>query len=267
MNREELAKIWADKFDAIYLLHFIPSKDRLAPALEELNRVGITDHPKFILDEKVFTPFDRIIFKNLRRPYYGDNMTEKQRRILDISKQHYDVIKKAYESGYKRILIMEDDVCFLRDLDLIKTYITNMPNNFDIHILDYRFYQPMDSVKQTVEEKYNKALAAKINDYYCNVSDFEAIHSAACYAINRTYMYHIIQNTEYQLQPIDMLTCATPGNIDEHMRFKRCIPVKNVAIQRAIGSCATGGHKNVKIYEMYDDLKLDVNDYAIEINC
>ena len=79
MNREELAKMWADKFDAIYLLHFIPSKDRLAPALEELNRVGITDHPKFVLDEKVFTPFDRIIFKNLRRPYYGDNMTEKQR--------------------------------------------------------------------------------------------------------------------------------------------------------------------------------------------
>lgn len=264
MNKEELTKVWSSKFDAIYLLHFIPSKDRLAPAMNELKRVGITEHPKFVLDEAVLTKFDQIVYNNCNRSY-GNELSVTQRRILDISKRHYDVIKKSYESGHKRILIMEDDVCFLRDLDMINTYLENMPKDYDIAILDYRFYQKMDSVKQTVEEKYRKALSAKVNDYYMDVSDFEAIHSAACYAINRTYMFHIIQNMEYKLQPIDTLTCHNPGIIDQHMRLKRCIPVKNVAIQRAIGACATGGDKNAKIYRMYDELNLDISDYATEL--
>lgn len=47
------------------------------------------------------------------------------------------MIKKSYELGYSRILILENDIVFLKDLSIVKSYVEDIPSSADVALFDY----------------------------------------------------------------------------------------------------------------------------------
>ena len=50
----------------------------------------------------------------------------------DCSRNHYAMIKIAYDLGYEHILILEDDIMFYNNRQILKEYIKNIPDDFDV---------------------------------------------------------------------------------------------------------------------------------------
>lgn len=50
----------------------------------------------------------------------------------DCSRSHYSIIKECYDRGMKHILVMEDDILFLKNNKTFLEYIHNIPDDYDI---------------------------------------------------------------------------------------------------------------------------------------
>jgi len=57
---------------------------------------------------------------------------------------HYSAVYKAYEFGCNSILIFEDDLCFIKDKNLIEQSLNNIPKDADFVTWDPRFGIPED---------------------------------------------------------------------------------------------------------------------------
>lgn len=50
----------------------------------------------------------------------------------DCARNHYTIIKTAYDLGYEHILVMEDDIRFLKDANIFNMYLKKIPNDYDV---------------------------------------------------------------------------------------------------------------------------------------
>ena len=50
----------------------------------------------------------------------------------DCARSHYSMVKECYDRGFKHILIMEDDIKFLKDNQTFCNYLNNIPNDYDL---------------------------------------------------------------------------------------------------------------------------------------
>lgn len=50
----------------------------------------------------------------------------------DCARNHYNIVKSSYDLGYERVLILEDDILFMKDTDKFIEYLNNMPADYDI---------------------------------------------------------------------------------------------------------------------------------------
>ena len=148
-----------DKYvDKIYIVSYVKNKDERKRITEQLAYHGITNF------EFVYT-YD---FNKGVNPAAG--------KLIDkhwaVSFAHYDCLKKAYELGYKRILVFEDDVAFLKDkLEFIKILVNGLYNKSDIVLYDYiKLYAPN---KQYFSLKYQSGYLVnrKGMEYY--IKNFE----------------------------------------------------------------------------------------------
>ena len=121
--------------------------------------------------------------------------------VKKLAFHHYRIIKIAYEQGCKRILIMEDDVCFLKDLELLEQLFIRTPMYADVVLYDKLIYQ-------LPTEKYYEYFNPKA--LYIDYSHLElytiAFSSCACYALSREGMDEIIQNYEHAFTAADTYT-------------------------------------------------------------
>ena len=51
---------------------------------------------------------------------------------FDCARNHYRIIKTAYDLGYNSVCVMEDDILFYNNKDVFITYLDNIPNDYDI---------------------------------------------------------------------------------------------------------------------------------------
>ena len=100
-------------FDHIYCIHYLPYRDRLKDAEAELKRIGILDLDNFSWHYSVPNKYYDLLFYNdtsaIDVP--SVNITN-----INYTVNSYQLIKMAYELGYERILVIEDDVRFLKDV-------------------------------------------------------------------------------------------------------------------------------------------------------
>ena len=73
----------------------------------------------------------------------------------DCARNHYAIIKTAYDLGWENVLVIEDDVLFLKDTDVWNTYLYNIPTDFDIlqgggFTADKRIHEYMKSADECV---------------------------------------------------------------------------------------------------------------------
>ena len=189
-----------DIFNHIYCLHYLPASDRLPKLKEELKRVGIdenADYFSWVYDYP--TPLLDNIYKDSRLNMNTALKSSSREYIKRVSMKHYEIAKEAYALNYERILILENDVRFHKDLDYISTMLSNIPDT-DVVMFDKMVCSaPSEDIKY---KRYVKTLPEDALYGDMNESGVFFIF-CSCYALNRKAMKHIIDAHEKNLLPPD----------------------------------------------------------------
>lgn len=117
------------KFDKIYLLTLSSRKERLQHMKNMLKDFNINTVNINIQKATAF-PYNNIIIKA-----FNQNSTKRcftKPNEYDCARNHYAMIKQALDEGCEHILIMEDDICFLNNIEIFSQYISNIPDDYDI---------------------------------------------------------------------------------------------------------------------------------------
>ena len=230
-------------FDHIYCLHYLPSSDRLPKLKDELKRVGIDENDSYFswIYDYPSTLFN-YIFENKDLEIDVALKSSIRKYVKRVSLNHYNIIKEAYALGYKRILILEDDVRFHMDLGYINKMLENIPDT-DIVMFDkMTCSRPGENIKY---KKYIKDLPE--GTLYGSMNDSGVFFIfCSCYSLNRKAMQHIIETQEKKLLPPD-----TPLNDKE---ITGSFAIDNVAIQDP--------KFKIRTVESYDRISLDTTKYG-----
>jgi len=117
--------------DAVYVLHFSGNAWRRRYLEPELRRVGLLGSPLLhwrISGAKPFLSSDRIDASN--------------RYAHDIIHENIDILEDALDEGYSRIMVMEDDIAFVKDLYAISLAFNKTPPGFSVLHLEWVTSKP-----------------------------------------------------------------------------------------------------------------------------
>lgn len=126
-------------FEKIYIISMPTYKNRIEFMKKQLDDLGI--QYSFIFG----TDFDNIkndsINNEIKYPQlFSNEYLNCTGKDFSCTVSHYNAVYQAYEFGYNNVLIIEDDVCFLKDKEFIKKYLTNIPKDADFVTYDPRFW-------------------------------------------------------------------------------------------------------------------------------
>lgn len=159
-------------FDEIYCIRYVKRGPLSGPIFDEFRRVGIADSNKLKTVYSVDMPQNTVYY------HYMNGYEREEHQLLDryihVTMTHYQIIKTAYELGLNSILILEDDIVFLKDVDKINNILNAYSNKLPITLFDYI---EIDSRGVQIMPEYHK---------------FNAGLLSSCYALNREGMQYLI---------------------------------------------------------------------------
>lgn len=117
------------KFDKIYLLTLSSRLDRSRSALNMLKNIGLEDENDLTVIYATPFPHNDIIADAFNRTNRGRFTKPNE---YDCSRNHYSIIKQAYDLGYESILVLEDDIQFIKDFDKFNEYVDAITEDYDI---------------------------------------------------------------------------------------------------------------------------------------
>lgn len=155
---------WSKYFDHIYCIHGEVCEERRYEIENELRRVGILDSGIFtwMIDYDIPKYSDR--YEN---PRSAAGTLGHLRCYCDQLYHHYD-----------RVLILEDDIKFLKDLATIENILSKLPQH-DICLFDWFVYTNNIGANNHMLELME---AGKINEFYCY---FTSAWLLSCYSITQ----------------------------------------------------------------------------------
>ena len=229
-----------------HICGFTGTADRVQCMLNELKRIGArgTVHWSFP------NPFDKVLLKQFKHSkMFDDNIG-----FFNASRNHYRIIKTAYELGREWVWVCEDDCRFMKDVQAVQKAMSMYPDDADVLLFD-----------GIPASKHDADLIAKFKattkDGWMLVS---SMRSAACYALNKKAMKQIIWLYESVVNK--KVHNATARLCDQWFEDKMLAGCKmymacpNIAVQQTIdGSHNTGSGWRLRGYEM---LGINIEDYA-----
>lgn len=240
---------WDEKFDAIYCISLADNISRRDDLKKELKRVGI-------LDSTVF--HWKITVKNELYKYIWSNQSLKANRwwfhligSLNCTLEHYAIYKESIALGYKHILVLEDDIIFLKNIKEIEKTINNIPENYDI--LKFNSYFPTTSEEKLKEVIENN----KINDYYFDYTSIQQI-STGCYALSAKAIKIFAKYQETFYQPADAIFNIQNSDIDGklmHVATIKDICIQNFAYKEDLKYDDNTLNRNEEDYNIITDIK------------
>lgn len=239
---------WKKHFDKIFCIHFIPFAERVPKLNSELQRVGI-------LNSGIFEP--RYTFPNVHDMALFDLLkqnnltTVPHNAAFNLMTTSYRLIKECALMGYERILILEDDIAFLKDLDEVNKIVENLPSDFGICMFDK--FKPYDMT----DEDYTKQLENKVNDYYFR---FDRLFSTGCYALSRNALCRLVKMYETYCVNTDVYICG----FEKINQNDKISSIKNLCCQMTYETSSNilnGGIDNQDL--IYKSQNLDYGDYNI----
>ena len=230
---------WKKYFDHIYCIHYIPYAERYKKCIEELKRVGIRDSGIFSWKLTWDSPiFDRLYDLYPKAPSLG---------CMKVGLAHYLAIKEAYELGFKRVLILENDNIFLKDVKRIREILDTLPDK-DIVLLDK---------VPAVSAKYEEAIVNdKINDNFIDIGKKFYVF-ANCYVLSRKGMEHVLKNQELSLDVSDKYLRYNNG-VEEDPTLTRAAAITSIAIQNPTYAERS---ENGKLSKIKSWVNLNTDDY------
>ena len=204
---------WKKHFDRIYCVHYLPYGERREKMESELRRVGI-------LDSGIFSW--RYTWDS---PFYDELAKTPLNKALSVGYMkcglaHYFCVKEAYELGYERILLLEDDIAFLNDLDEIERILNLSPADYDLVLYDNMCIDP--ALYQRYLQKN------RINEGFCSYD--RKMQLASCYAMSRKFMKYKITNEERALNTNDSYNSGAVDTVGGE-GLRKAFAVKLIACQ------------------------------------
>lgn len=117
---------WNKYFDHIFILSRCSNFNSRETLNQELKRIGLYDYVTYL-----YQPDSKLLY------YESSQLSETTYRA---TYAHYSCIKMAYELNYDHILILEDDITFIKDLNTLYDELENFYNkreNVDIYLFEY----------------------------------------------------------------------------------------------------------------------------------
>ena len=115
-NTHDLSKMWTDHFDHIYCINFLGNKSRLPGLKKEFDRVGLTDCGILTFANNTPDPWDKVIAKACPRSAWAEFSNV---GFVNLGLSTARILREALALGYKRILILEDDIRFLKEFETV----------------------------------------------------------------------------------------------------------------------------------------------------
>lgn len=129
MSNVDYSKIW-DRFDMVIVLAFTGYQDRIPPLMAELRRVGLADRAELFWSFP--SPFDTRFANSIRLSGTIHSLPQ-----FNEAMAHYRALKTALELGKSSVLVLEDDVRFLRDVAGIEAALQQLPGDCDVAKLEW----------------------------------------------------------------------------------------------------------------------------------
>lgn len=121
---------WTKYFDAIYCLHYLPNKERGKTIQAELDRIGIGSSGILHYKYTYPSPFDKVLLKSL--PYNKKFVLQHVLpRAINAGMGYYSIYQEALGLEYNKVLVIEDDVAFLKDLNELEDILNHIPEEWD----------------------------------------------------------------------------------------------------------------------------------------
>lgn len=177
VERKPPAIRWEKYFDGIYLIHLRDYRERFANIKAELTRVGIWDCPVFKVRYTFKSRWSKVLDRDSVKWSYmsGKGELVGTPSWSDLSYNTLAVINESQELGYGRILILEDDIVFLKDLGAILKFLDSMPDEYDL--LQFEYFNTVDGSMAALDE----SSVGK----WVHGGDF---FGGGCYSLSRTGM-------------------------------------------------------------------------------
>jgi len=168
----QMSDAWKQAFDRIILIHHAGYAERESVFQSEIDRVGIDRHMLSIV-YGIDSPFIDGIRNTAK---VSCNKLRNERGYFQCSFNHYQAWKIVQMSGWRRVLVLEDDIAFLKDLSRIQNLLTDIPSSADVVLFDKWCFGNPSGFK-----KYMSSCSGN----YCplNRKGFE-LFSAACYSLS-----------------------------------------------------------------------------------
>lgn len=128
-KREQVSHMW-DRFDAVAVLCSTDYMHRQDGLRAELSRVGLLDRVEWFWDFD--NPFMVRLAHSLRLSHDIRSLGG-----FRLTMNHYRAVKTLLELGHKHVLVLEDDVRFLKDTGKLSSILESMPADYDVAKLEW----------------------------------------------------------------------------------------------------------------------------------
>lgn len=131
-------------FDKIYIINLDDRKLRKKFMILEMKKYNITNYEIFNAVKPNENPF------NWEIPTKHNHLRlDTKIKQNSCKSSHYSVIRKAHDNGYKKILVLEDDIHFIEDPN---KFIKDLPQEWHLLHLFLRYYKTGNKIKNNIHE-------------------------------------------------------------------------------------------------------------------
>lgn len=212
---------WSRHFDRIWCFHYLKDADRLPGMEAELRRVGILDSGVFSFRHTSPDPWERKLAKVCPAVsgHHGAKIG-----FLNLGLATARALREAVALGYRRVLFLEDDIRFLRDVGEIAATLDTMPDGFDVVQLEHFVFHKQIPDKAAYD---NACETRSLNGRFFR-ADGLTLWSGGCVSLNASAMERLLPMMERRPQPLD-------GLIQSAEVGPRAATKRNIAVQVALG--------------------------------
>ncbi len=233
-DKNDLLRAWKRRFDSIYLINYIFYENRKERMYKVLRSNMLENDTTWI--HPVPSGFDDKLIE-----YNNDIAGGMTKPKVNLALAHYRAISEAYWSGKNSILIMEDDIAFLKDKELLSKIIMAIPYNSDIILLD-------KSGLASQKKEYEMEISHPLNEYFASMGCL-TLWNASCYCLSRRGMRYIIDSQEKCLNVADYYTNLFPPERlntwkKEYNGINVSFAITNAAIQIPSSEDTVTNHRN-----------------------
>ena len=238
------------EFDKIYIISLITNKDRQEFIKYQMNELGLDFEFVYGVDFKSLT--NDAINIPIIYPEMYDNGTCKEAGTYGCAITHYQAVLQAYEFEYNNVLIIEDDVCFIKNKNLIEEYLNNIPKDADFINFDPRFL---------LEEEHNNLIdeIKNNNDNYLKISDnYQKMCGGMMYGLmNRNTIKLYLDNQRKNLHTADRVL-----GLWKFPKVKRYISLKCICSDQFNISSNFDINMHVSYRNIYNEInKINIEDF------